>query len=288
MWFFFSLLSAFSQATYQAMAKKFTRGLSPYFLGSGPFFAALPILLFYAVSGHWPHLNHQFYFAAAITTFLNVAATILFLKAVSNIELSLAAPILALTPVFNLFTSFIILNERPNVWGALGVMIVVLGLLIVLHKHQKKGDFEVPLKTKQEKIGLAFLFSVAAIYSISSNFDKISAQNSPMPFGSIFVSALIGLGIFLIRAAKGERGIFENKKNFMKVFLLGAAVIIASLVWYRALSGGFVVYTLTIKRLSGLIGVGYGYFLFKEKNIKQKFAGALVVLIGLGLIILFK
>ncbi|MFA5133290.1 MAG: DMT family transporter [Patescibacteria group bacterium] len=288
MWLIFSFLSALTQATHQAISKRFAKDLSPYLLGSGVFFAASPILLYYALSGHWPNLNNDFYFSTTITAVLNAIATILFLKAVTNVDLSLATPILALTPVFSLFSSYIILGESPRFLGAAGVLIVTLGLIILSHRHNQKNDFAIEAETKKEKWGLAFLILVSLIYSVSSNYDKVVAQNSPFPFGSAYVSSLIGLIIFCVGFIKGDCRILQNKKKFFKSFLLGALFIIASLVWFKALLGGLVVYSLAIKRTSVLIGVIYGYIWFKEKKIGQRFAGALVILIGLIFIIFFK
>jgi len=46
-------------------------------------------------------------------------------------------------------------------------------------------------------------------------------------------------------------------------------------------------YMVSIKRTSSIFGVLYGKFMFKEKNIKQRFLGAAIMLIGAALIILF-
>mgnify|MGYP000474666247 CR=1 FL=1 len=46
-------------------------------------------------------------------------------------------------------------------------------------------------------------------------------------------------------------------------------------------------YMISIKRTSSIFGFLYGKFVFKEKNIKERLTGALIMLIGAGLIILF-
>jgi len=49
-----------------------------------------------------------------------------------------------------------------------------------------------------------------------------------------------------------------------------------------------VAYMISVKRLSLLMGVLYGYILFKETNIKERFAGTLLMIIGFAMIILFQ
>ena len=288
MWLFFSVLSAFTQATYQAVSKRFTKNLSPYVLGSGNFFVAFPFLIGYVLLKGWPHLNNEFFIALFATASLNVVAAILFLKALRNVDLSVASPIIALTPMFNLFTSYFILGEAPKILGAAGVAIIVFGLIIITHKHREKNDFAIEADTEKQKQGMLFLFMTAFIFSISSNYDKLVAINSTPLFATFSTLALIGFVMLLIAISKKEYRVLRDGNNFRKLIILGLIFAVAAFVWFAALSRGLVVYSIAIKRLSVLVGVGYGYFWFKEKNIRRRLAGAAIVLIGLGFIIFFK
>jgi drug/metabolite transporter (DMT)-like permease len=44
-------------------------------------------------------------------------------------------------------------------------------------------------------------------------------------------------------------------------------------------------YMISVKRTSVIVGVLYGYFLFKEKNIRERLSGALLMFIGFVLIV---
>ncbi|MDP1759628.1 MAG: hypothetical protein Q8K77_07515 [Thermodesulfovibrionales bacterium] len=46
-----------------------------------------------------------------------------------------------------------------------------------------------------------------------------------------------------------------------------------------------VAYMISVKRLSLIIGIIYGYFLFREENIKERFLGAVFMLIGFVLVV---
>ena len=45
-------------------------------------------------------------------------------------------------------------------------------------------------------------------------------------------------------------------------------------------------YMISIKRTSSIFSVGFGYFLFKEKDIRERIFGTFIMLVGAGLIIL--
>ena len=52
-----------------------------------------------------------------------------------------------------------------------------------------------------------------------------------------------------------------------------------------ALSLTKVAYMISLKRTSVIIGVIYGYVLFKEKNIRERLAGAIIMFIGFVMIV---
>jgi uncharacterized membrane protein len=47
-----------------------------------------------------------------------------------------------------------------------------------------------------------------------------------------------------------------------------------------ALSMTLVVHVISIKRMSALIGVLFGYFVFKEQGIQERLAGAVMMILG--------
>lgn len=272
-----------------AVSKKFLRNVSPQVLGSGSFFAALPFLAGYAIIFGWPDLNKAFYIGAIGTVAINIIALIFMYKGLCDADLSVCAPMLALTPVFALPVSFFILGESPSILGGAGVIIAVLGIIIITHEHRKKEcSLDEKIKNKKQKKGVIFLLITAFLYSISINFDKMASANSTPFFATFFVLTFLGLGMLLIAIGKKEARYLMKKENIVKLYLIGFINLVGVIVFYIAVTKGIIAYSIAIKRLSVLISILYGYFWFKEKNIRQKIAGAVVVLIGLFLIIFFK
>jgi drug/metabolite transporter (DMT)-like permease len=292
MWILFSFLSAFLQSSYQVVVKKVSNAYSPNTLSAGYFFIAAPLIIVYIFIFGIPELNINFYLALFVAAIINAVGLFFFYYGLSRVELSASAPILATTPVFALLTGYIILNESPTLSGAVGVLIVVFGLIVLNFKIKKPGDL---IETKVEfdrsrkrRMGVVFLFIVAFLWSLGANFDKMVATNSSAIFGSLASCATIGFFMLCVTFFKKERGILLNKNNFKNILLLGILAVFASLVWYSALSLGLVVYTIAIRRLSALFGIFFGYFIFKEKNIKQRIAGAIIILVGIFFIVFFK
>lgn len=286
MWVFFAFLSAFTLATHLAVAKKLAKDLSPYLLGSGYFFVSFPLLVIYIIMNGIPPLSQGFVFAVLMTVLINIVAHILLLKGLVRVDMSIASPILAITPIFALLPSYFFLKEVPSLLGGLGIFIAVGGLAALNYKSGDGGNNDAK-NTGSQKLGLAFIFLVTFLYGLSANFDKLASIKSSPLFGTLVVMSLIGLGMLMIVVLKKEYPIFARENNFLKILFLGLIVVLSVVVWYIALSKGTVAYGLTIRRFSAIIGIFYGYFWFKEKHIVQRLLGAAVVLAGLVLVIFF-
>ena len=52
-----------------------------------------------------------------------------------------------------------------------------------------------------------------------------------------------------------------------------------------AMSIAKVAYVISVKRMSLLIGVFYGYLFFKEKNIRERLSGAMLMFVGFLMIV---
>ena len=84
---------------------------------------------------------------------LDIIALLLYMKAIKVSPLSLTLPFLSLTPVFLIGTSYIILGERPDRSGFIGIVLVVIGAYLLNVHTISKGFFE-PFKSNCERTGL--------------------------------------------------------------------------------------------------------------------------------------
>ncbi len=282
-WFIFALLGAFFDATCNALTKKMLKDVNPYVLGSGVFLSGSVILLIVSLIKGIPTIGSGFYFALLATVILNIISVIIYYKALIITDLSLAIPMLAFTPVFLLFTSFIMLGEFPTIFGLIGILLIVIGSY-VLNLDRKKGllaSFKGLLKNK----GIMLMLLVAFLFSISSNYDKLVLKNSDAFFGSAIDGLLMGIFFIVLSLIKKQKIIFTYKKNFFSFILLAGLIGLSTVLVNFALLMQIVPYVNSLKRVSILFSVFYGGLMFKEKDMVKRFVGAFIMLIGVVLII---
>lgn len=236
-----------------------------------------------------PHIDSHFWLAAIVTSAINVIAFPLILKAYEIGEFSSVYSMLLLTPVFLVITSFLFLREKPSVWGVSGVILTVLGLYLI-SKNQSETDRQ---SASDFKRGNFLAMLVAFLYSISTNFDKLSAAYSDQFFAPAVTSGMMALGYALYLSTKAiNNARLENHEKsfkpqkFFLILILGLILSLANIFHNSALLSGFVSYTIAIKRVGIVIGVFWGWLFFHEHNLTKKIAGAVIAVIGVTAILL--
>jgi uncharacterized membrane protein len=175
------------------------------------------------------------------------------------------------------------LGEYPSRVGIFGVLLIVAGAYILNIKQYKVGYLE-PFKSIIREKGSRLMLIVAVIYSIGSNIDKIGITNSSPLFWIIatnFASAIVLLP-FIFRKKSGQR--LKNKKNILMLVLIGLASGISLIAQMYAINIANVAYVIAIKRTSAIMTVIFGFLLFKEKGIKERLFGVVIMVLGVMLI----
>lgn len=213
LWFPLALLGAVSQATYSLAVKVLLRWFSPYSLAGFSFLAASLILFFVTLFSGIPPLGPGLLPALAVTVTINVAATILFYRALSTTDLSLSVPMLAFTPVFLILTSFLILGELPSPAGAAGIFLVAAGAFLLTKEpgDGRHSSLLSPFVTLRHDRGVQLMLFVAFLYSISVNYDKEVVINSSPLFGSALILLFLAVAFLLIEVTIGKRRTFPAR-----------------------------------------------------------------------------
>ena len=286
LWVLYSLLSAFSFATADAFTKRISCKVDDYVMVFARFLYATPFLLSLLFFIPLPKLESGFWSILLIVAILDVIAAILYIKAIRLSPLSLIMPLLCLSPLFLVMTSFLILGEFPSFFGIIGIIFIVLGVYLLNIKDLRKGIL-IPFKALFIEKGCRYMIFAAFIYSFTANFGKILIQkSSPLFFSAIYFPLLVipFLILFFIKSRKDVKRVVLNFKDFFWIGLFFALMIIFHSL---AITLVIVPYFASIKRTSSIFSVLYGRFLFKEKNIKERMIGAVIMLIGAALIISF-
>ncbi len=286
-WFLFVLIAAVSHSFYGLFSKKavsLSNLPKPLIIFFASLFTSFILFSISFFSG-FPEIGDKFFEAVLITGILNIISAFLLLRAYEISELSSVFPMLLLTPVFLIGTSYFILGEKVSMFGIIGIVITLLGLFIVESGASKILDGQ----NKSNIIKGALLGAmVAFIFSISTNFDKMATLNSSALFAGASVNLLIALGVLPILIYRSRKISFVEigVKKFLPLFALGIFSASTSAFHNLALGIGLVSYTILIKRTSVLFGVLWGILFLKEKNLLPKIIGSLVAISGIALILL--
>lgn len=288
-WVLWALMSAFTAATNDALTKRVLTEHDEYLIAwlrlswALPFL--LPILFFIPI----PVLDRTFCLAYMAAIPLEVTAIVLYVKALKLSPLGLTVPFLSLTPIFLIIIPYAILRERISVTGTIGVALIGCGSYILNIEGARKGIAE-PLRMIVREKGSLYMIVVALIYSLTATLGKVAIEHS----SPIFFAIAYTTGLVLVL---GPLALYKNKDSLRRPSFrtaLKAAVLpgichsAATISHMVAISLAQVAYMISVKRLSLLVGVIYGYIFFHESNLAGRLLGTLIMLLGFVLIVLFR
>ncbi len=283
--FLFAFLTAFFDSMKEVFSKKGLRHIDEYTVAwSLRFFATLfsiPLLFFIDI----PSIGERFWEALILGGGLNVITTILYMKAYKHSDISITSPIAMFTPLFLLVTSPIMLGEFPTVIGLAGVLLIVAGSYVLNFKESQNGIFH-PFKVLFRERGPRLMLAVAFIWSITSNFDKIGVKNSSPIFWVFAVNLFLSTVLFPEMLYKSKESIRHVRKNLKALVPIGLFSTVTLVFQMMAINLILVVYVTSIKRISSLLSVLSGHFVFGEKGIRERLAGAILMVLGVLLIAL--
>ena len=287
MWIIYSLLTAFSLATSDALTKRSLVSRDEYFVAWTRLLFALPVFVPILFFIEIPSLDRTFWLATLCALPLEIAALILYTKALKVSPISLTMPFLALTPLFLIIMAYIIVGETVSIYGGIGIMLVVLGSY-TLNLHKMKYDLLEPVKAIFREKGSVMIILVAFIFSITASLGKVAIDHSsPIFFGS-FYFILITILFTPIAMVKNRGGLKISKKDILPLSSIGVTFALMIIFHMLAMSLVNVAYMISIKRTSLLFSILYGHLLFKEEKIAEKALGAIIMLLGFVLIVISK
>jgi len=286
LWFIFAFLTAFFEATKDVLSKKSLKDIDEYVVAwSLPCFALpflLPLLLFTEI----PPLGERFWLALVTGGTLYAFTLVLYMKALKSSDLSITVPMLTFTPLFLLITSPLMVGEFPGIFGLIGIFLIVAGSYL-LNINKKSQGYLAPFKALLKEKGPRLMLVVAFIWSITANIDKIGLQNSSPLFWVIAVDIYVALLMLPLCTFRRNRKTAQIRANWRALLTLGLFGGLTAVCQMTAISLTLVAYVISIKRTSAIGGVLFGYLIFKEKGIRARLVGAIVMVFGVLFITLF-
>ncbi|MFO8083732.1 MAG: DMT family transporter [Desulfobacterales bacterium] len=284
-WLVLSLLTALAVSSQEAFTKKFFSHLSAYEMSAYQLIYSLPLFGIVLPWIHVPPLERVFFWAFLVSVPLNGIAFLLHMLAIKSSPLSLTIPYLAFTPVFMIATGFIFLGEAPSIYGAGGIFCVCIGGYI-LNLTPGKWTLLGPFKVFFKETGSWVMLIVAFLYGFAAVIGKLAiVHSSPVFFSvSFFVVFNFSMVLFLLVIKKVRLRTFAHEP--LKGMLVGCFLFIHILLHGYAISMVTAAYMISVKRLSVLFGIIYGWIFFKESNLMIRFSGAVFMVSGAVLIML--
>ena len=278
-WLILGIFTAFFEALKDVFGKQNLKKSDEYVVAWSLSFFSVIFLIPWVIYTGIPTLNTQFWISLLIGGSINAVTALLYIKAIKVSDLSLTVPLVALTPLFMLLTSPLIVGEYPKFFDYIGIFLIVIGSYLLNIKEKSQG-YLAPFKALLNEPGPKFMLIVAFLWSITSNFDKIGVKNSSPIFWlfSLFSTmSILLLPILLHKTPNPSRKIL---KQLPMLATMGFFNAIGVLCQMQALTLTLVVQVIAIKRTSVLMGVLFGHFIFKEKDIQQRLLGAGIMVLG--------
>jgi len=285
MWVIYAVLNPFIDASRNVFSKKASLNVDPLVVSwinnFIPFLLYLPVLFFISLK-----FNQQFFISVIISGTVNTVAAILYHRAISKSDISVVVPMLSFTPLFLLIISPIIVGEFPTVKGLIGIVLIVVGSYLLNVNLKEKGIL-LPLKSLMKNKATRYMLIVAFIWSISANFDKKGIESSSILQYILFINLFVTIGTTIFSISKRKfslQSVWFERKN---LFFVGVLTSMGYFAHMTALSMTLVAYVIALKRTAGMITVVLGYLFLKEKNIKERLLGSIIMFVGVLFIVLF-
>ena len=287
MWLLLILVTAFFVSLQDVFGKKIIDRVDPHVVAWAWFFFSLPLLAVCVSLDGIPQLGSLFWTALIISTVFLTFASIFYFQAIKYSDLSIAVPMLAFTPLFLLITSPVILGEFPGFMGIFGIILIVIGSY-VLHLQEGHKNFLEPFKCLIREKGVRYMMMVAVLFSVSGNLDKVGVIHSS-PFMWIFMlnfmlSIILG-GIMFRKTTAIARQIKGAWPFLVAVGLCNGLALIFQMT---AIKMTLVPYLIAVKRTSVMMTSLFGLFLFKEKGLRERLVGVVLMVLGVFMISFFQ
>ncbi len=231
-------------------------------------------------------LNPQIILWALIGGLFGAIGNRFLISALNCGELSVLGPINSYKPVAALVFGIIVLGEIPNFQAILGIFLIIFGSYFIFEKTN--GIFLFSLFKRKD---LRFRFLALVFSAVEAVFIKKVIILTDI-YCSFYLWAIFGCVFSYILLKSNNETAFYNIFNFKKE--ISPFALLAFLVFVMQFSTNVVfdkiplAPALSLFQLSNIINIFLGYKFFKEKNILKKLLGAIIMIIGSCLIILFE
>ncbi|MFY7840973.1 MAG: EamA family transporter [Lacibacter sp.] len=239
------------------------------------------------LSTNWMLLAKEFWIYGMAGGFAGALGNGFLVKALQKGDLSVLGPVNSYKSVVGMFVAVFLLGELPNIWGLLGVALIIYGSYFVLDTTEDRFSWTLLKKKEIQFRILALLFTAVEavlIKKVITTSTVTIAFVSWCCFGALF--SLLLLFVYRLPFAKEFKKIKAHDLNYylLLIVCIGTMQLTTNYVFNRMPVG----YALSLFQLSIILSVLFGYRLFNEQNIRKKLIGSAIMIVGSVVIILLK
>ena len=283
LWIVFALIAALSDALRSTFSKVALRTIDSYFVAWAMVtlqsIFLLPAFLFIDI----PSLGSAFWPLFIGGSAMDIVATIFYMRAVQNSDLSIAIPLLSLSSLFLLVLSPLINQELPSLQGLIGVLVICVGTYALRVDRRQTGFFG-PFRALYQERGARQMLVTAFLWSLTTSLHKEGILNSSPLFWPVAYYGWMSIIMLPLAAWKVPHFAQVLRHSLRSVVPIGFCAAAMSLGQMIALSLGLVVHVASIKNLNTLFAVLIGTLILQEQGIKERLFGALLMFVGTLLI----
>jgi drug/metabolite transporter (DMT)-like permease len=282
------LLRILSNPVGNVFQKKLTtKGNHPLMVNFITYLLLSVVCIFIALFIKWPVLTKDFWIYSILGGIVGALGNGFLVKALQKGDLSVLGPINSYKSVVGIVFGIFLLGEIPNIWGILGIALIICGSYFVLDTTQERFSFALFKKKEiQFRIWAMVLTAIEAVFvkKVILASSTTIAFVSWCSFGAIFSFLLL----FIERLdLKSELKKIEKSDAGKYVYLIICIGIMQFTTNY-AFDHMPVGYALSFFQLSTIVSVILGHKIFQEADILKKIVGSIIMVIGSVVIILLK
>ncbi len=277
--------AAFFYGVQGAWSKALTGRVSQLAAAWALFAFSLPLLGVYLLAvGPPAEVGTAFWPALAANVSLSVLSFYLYVSALHHGDLGLIVPLLALTPLFLIPVEWLLLGDLPDLAGAGGIGLVVVGVYL-LNFSAREAGWLAPFAALFRDRGARRMLGVALIWAVSGAVDRVAVTNASTPFYGTLLTGGLTLAFLPLVAWKGG-GLRDALAPGSRLLLVGQGLLfgLMFICQMEALRRTLAAYVITVKRSGALVSVLLGAALFREGRLRERLVGTAIIVAGVALL----
>ncbi len=206
-----------------------------------------------------------------------------YFRALQTGNINKVVPIDKSNTVLTMFLAFLFLGEELTAIRAFSMALIAMGTYLMLERKDAER------KNIHGNRWLIYALLSAVFASLTAILGKVGIDGVESNLGTAIRTIVVLIMAWLIVLAQGKQKHIKNidKQSWLFIGLSGLATGFSWLCYYRALQQGPASVVVPIDKLSILVSIFLGYFIFHER-LRKKSAVGLVLLVSGTLCLLIR